>query len=130
MDRDLPYLTKYDTSYEYPISMYDNLPYKRDSDYCNAEHLGLYSGKIIKYFSCHNETDNFVINNHDEDMQTLLSQLKEQQLLQAQQEEADDAEVVSPDEITEEQIQTLIEDQGDTEESEEGVNAFSDVEDW
>lgn len=130
MDRELPYLTKYDTSYEYPISMYDSLPYKRDSDYCNSEHLCLYSGKIIKYFSCHNKTDNFVINNHDDDMQALLSRLREQQLSNLQQEERDETEAISSNEITDEQIQTLIEDQNDSEESEYGVTSFSDVEEW
>ena len=34
------------------MSMYDNLPYQRDSDKCNAGALALYSGNILKYYQC------------------------------------------------------------------------------
>lgn len=33
-------------------SMYDQLPYQRDSDRCNAGAVALYSGNIVKYYRC------------------------------------------------------------------------------
>ena len=58
----LPFSLKYETGLDYPITMYDHLPYQRDSDYCNAEKIGLSTGKIIKYYLCNNETEPLTIN--------------------------------------------------------------------
>ena len=50
------------------MSRYDNLPYKRDSDKCNAGAIALYSGNILKYYHCSlgevlelNDMDNLAI---------------------------------------------------------------------
>ena len=68
----LPFSLKYETGLDYPITMYDHLPYQRDSDYCNAEKIGLSTGKIIKYYLCNNETEPLTINNHDDEIDELL----------------------------------------------------------
>lgn len=35
------------------MSMYDKLPYKRDSDRCNAGAITLCTGNILKYYRCY-----------------------------------------------------------------------------
>ena len=45
-------LKPFDLSMGDDMSMYDNLPYKRDSDKCNAGAIALYSGNILKYYHC------------------------------------------------------------------------------
>lgn len=135
----MPFSLKYEATLEYPISMYDKLPYERDSDYCNGEHVGLTCGKIIKYFLCLNQMEEFQVDNHDEEIQQILAEIqrREQERLQAAKNKPEITG--SPDEITEEQIQTLLEDQEPEEESAEEKlpentgtteNPFSDVEDW
>ncbi|MCH5267998.1 MAG: hypothetical protein J1E62_06615 [Lachnospiraceae bacterium] len=137
----MPFSLKYETTLEYPISMYDKLPYKRDSDYCNAEHIGLTCGKIIKYFLCLNQMEGFLVDNHDEEIQQILAEVqrREQERLLALKSKADAVE--ASDEITEKQIQTLLEDQGEDENGttpahtpseslSDPTNPFADVEDW
>lgn len=34
------------------MSMYDHLPYQRDSDRCNAGAIALCSGNVLKYYRC------------------------------------------------------------------------------
>ena len=41
---------KYDTALDFHVTMYDNLPYQRDSDYCNIEKVAMTSGKVIKFY--------------------------------------------------------------------------------
>ena len=72
----LPFSLKYETGLDYPITMYDHLPYQRDSDYCNAEKIGLSTGKIIKYYLCNNETEPLTINNHDDEFDELFEVLE------------------------------------------------------
>lgn len=43
-------LRHYDTTYEYDMSMYDNLPYNRDRERCNEESVGLQTGNV---YSCY-----------------------------------------------------------------------------
>ena len=75
---------KYETGLDYPITMYDHLPYQRDSDYCNAEKIGLSTGKIIKYYLCNNETEPLTINNHDDEIDELLLHIQLQEQKQDQ----------------------------------------------
>ena len=137
----MPFSLKYEATLEYPISMYDKLPYKRDSDYCNAEHIGLTCGKIIKYFLCLNQMEGFPVDNHDEEIQQILAEIqrREQERLLALKNKAEVVE--SSDEITEKQIQTLLEDQEEEEKDKspedtpseslsDSTNPFADVEDW
>lgn len=124
---------KFDSSMDHPISMYDMLPYQRDSDYCNAEKLTLESGRIIKYYLCLNQSEACPINNHDDEIESILSaiQIKEQQRIQITAQEPDTAEMQYG--ITPEQIQTLLKDPDEEEEEPDlsnAVNPFEDVEDW
>lgn len=125
---------KYDVNLDYGISMYDELPYQRNCDICNEGTLALYSGHIIKYYLCNNQMDEFPINNHDDEIEEILHKilLEEESRRQAPptQEFIQDAS-----EITEEQIQSLLEDSGDTVESDTGVAPeqtinLDDIEDW
>lgn len=125
---------KYDGSLDHPITMYDKLPYQRDSDYCNAEKLTLESGMIIKYYLCLNQMEACPINNHDDEIESILSaiQLQEQQRkieIAAQ----EPATTETQDGITPEQIQTLLKDPDEDEEEpdlSDAVNPFENVEDW
>lgn len=45
-------LKPFDLSMADDMSMYDHLPYQRDSDRCNAGALALYSGNVVKYYRC------------------------------------------------------------------------------
>lgn len=123
---------KYDGSLDHPISMYDKLPYKRDSDYCNAEKLTLESGMIIKYYLCLNQMEVCPINNHDDEIESILSaiQIQEQQRIQIAAQEPDTTE--PQDGITPEQIQTLLKDPDEEEEPDlsDAVNPFEGIEDW
>lgn len=124
---------KYDGSLDHPISMYDMLPYKRDSDYCNAEKLTLQSGSIIKYYLCLNQTESCLINNRDDEIESILATIQSQELQRIQEKPAEPVHDEPQDGITPEQIQTLLEDP-DAEEEEpdlsDAVNPFEDVEDW
>lgn len=124
---------KYDGSLDHPISMYDRLPYQRDSDYCNAEKLTLVSGMIIKYYLCLNQIEACPINNHDDEIESILSaiQIQERQRDQIAAQEPDTTEM--QDGITPEQIQTLLKDPDEEEKVPDlsnAVNPFEDVEDW
>lgn len=126
---------KFDSSLDHPVSMYDNLPYQRDSDYCNAEKLTLKSGMIIKYYLCLNQMEACPINNHDDEIESILAtiQVQEQQRIQIAAQEPETTE--TQDGITPEQIQSLLKDPDVEEEEEEpdlsnAVNPFEDVEDW
>ena len=107
----LPFSLKYETGLDYPITMYDHLPYQRDSDYCNAEKIGMSTGKVIKYYLCNNEAEPLTINNHDDEIDELLLQIQLQEQKQAQiaEEPQPESQQVS-DEITQEQIETLLAD--------------------
>lgn len=107
----LPFSLKYETGLDYPITMYDHLPYQRDSDYCNAEKIGMSTGKVIKYYLCNNEAEPLTINNHDDEINELLLQIQLQEQKQAQiaEEPQPESQQVS-DEITQEQIETLLAD--------------------
>lgn len=42
----------YDKTLEVNLTMYDNMPYKRDDSICNRSTVRLISGNIIKYYRC------------------------------------------------------------------------------
>ncbi len=73
-------LKPFDLSMADDMSMYDNLPYQRDSDRCNAGALALYSGNILKYYHC-SFGEVLELNNMDdlaaEKIQNYLKQEKE-----------------------------------------------------
>lgn len=129
--------SKYDARLDYHISMYDNLPYQRDSDYCNAEKLALESGHIIKYYLCKNQQKQFLVNNHDDEIEEILAGIESRERSRKQTIETEVLEEPQQTGITPEQIQTLLEDNNtpDTEDAEEEIpantaNSFEGVDDW
>lgn len=131
---------KYDTALDYHVTMYDNLPYERDSDYCNIEKVAMYSGKVIKFYLAQHSAEKIVIDNKDEVIEDYLMELKLKQQRQIEANRELPAKENS-DDITDEQIQTLLDDRNENElqNTEEfndedplanSVNAFADVEDW
>lgn len=127
---------KYDSALDYGIDMYDNLPYQRDYDVCNASTLALYSGHIIKYYLCNNQEDGFPVDNHDDQIEQILKKISEQEALRHLPEQEEEVPTVPTQDITEEQIQTLLEDSGEEipPESEPAAPAetvdLDDIEDW
>ena len=136
---------KYDTALDFHVTMYDKLPYQRDSDYCNIEKVALNSGKVIKYFLYMNQPEVVLIDNKDEEFEQFLLELKMKQQRQRElNDSVSEQDALSSDDVTDEQIQTLLDDKGegfsapfdeeqdsdDNSASEDAVNPFADVEDW
>lgn len=139
-----PISNKYDGTLDYRITMYDNLPYKRNSEFCGAQQIALYSGHVIKYYLCINNEDTFKINNHDDNIQEILSNESKKQLKKISEKESEVIDNDNPNGITQEQIKTLLDDpdvsanssadlQSDNTPDDSlnnTVNAFEGVEDW
>lgn len=130
---------KFDRSLDHPITMYDNLPYKRDSDYCNAEKLTLQSGKIIKYYLCINHMEGVPINNRDDEIESILASIQAQERKRIQVAREKPQIPDTQDGITPEQIQSLLKDPDEetedavleeTEDAGEFHDPFAGVEDW
>lgn len=136
---------KYDTALDFHVTMYDKLPYQRDSDYCNVEKIAMNSGKVIKYFLYMNQPEAVLIDNKDEEFEQFLLELKMKQQRQRElNDSVSEKEALPSDEVTDEQIQTLLDDSGegfsapfdegqdsdDNSAAEDSVNPFADVEDW
>ena len=133
---------KYDTALDYHVTMYDKLPYERDSDYCNIEKLAINSGKVLKYFIYVSQPEVVMIDNGDEEFEQYLLELKMKQQKQRELNSSSSHVPELPsDEVTDEQIQTLLDDNGedfsvppdmdeDDEALEDTTNPFADVEDW
>ena len=135
---------KYDTALDFHVTMYDNLPYQRDSDYCNIEKVALVSGRVIKFYLCLNQPEFFEIDNKDDEIENILAETKiaEKKYAAEKRKKLSDTSVNS--DVSEEQIQTLLDDREETgngydesaDEDDElaapegAVNAFADVEDW
>lgn len=136
---------KYDTALDFHVTMYDHLPYQRDSDYCNIEKVALISGRVIKFYLCLNQPEFFAIDNKDDVIEDILAEAKiaKKQYEAAKRKQLFDTAADSG--VSEEQIQSLLDDRGEplegyeepsTEEEDElaapedAVNAFADVEDW
>ncbi len=124
---------KYDGALEYGITMYDNLPYQRNSDVCNASTLALYSGHIIKYYLCNNQSEAFSIDNRDDQIEEILQRIRLEEESRHQVPPTQEF-IQDSSEITEEQIQSLLEDSGESTEEdtmppEQTIN-LDDIEDW
>lgn len=135
---------KYDTALDFHVTMYDKLPYQRDSDYCNVEKLALISGRVIKYYLYCNQPEIFSIDNKDDIIDKILADAAIEEKKYHLQKAGTTANITDKEEVTSEQIQTLLDDQesasfDDTEDGydddelaapSDAVNAFEDVEDW
>ncbi|RKI44222.1 hypothetical protein D7V86_03810 [bacterium D16-51] len=133
---------KYDTALDFHVTMYDNLPYERDSDYCNIEKLALVSGHVIKfYLYYYNQPDTFTIDNKDDRIEEILAKAKTASAGKRPSRMASAVASSEKADVTPEQIQTLLDDRDDmpfedefeedsTDAPTDAVNAFADVEDW
>ena len=120
-------LKPFDLSLVDDMSMYDHLPYQRDSDRCNAGALALYSGNVLKYYQC-SFGETFELN----DMVELAAE-KIQNYLEREKERlstlsSEEAEVVTTftddeDELSDEQLQSLV---GDTSRKKRFLDAYDD----
>lgn len=136
---------KYDTALDFHVTMYDNLPYQRDSDYCNIEKVTLVSGHVIKYYLYFNQPEVFAIDNKDDVIEEILAnaQIAGKKSASMKRVKASNHSTVS--DISEKQIQTLLDDneepiedfdipdfdaEDDLAAPANAVNAFADVEDW
>lgn len=128
---------KYDSALDYGITMYDELPYKRNADVCNGSTVALYSGHIIKYYLCNNEEDCFLIDNHDDEIGQILLDIQQQNALREISEpEPVATESLPLEEITEEQMQNLLEDNDEESKPQslddklDQIVNLDDIEDW
>lgn len=127
---------KYDATLDYGIDMYDNLPYQRDSDICNVGALALFSGHVIKYFVYNYQEEEYLINNRDDEIEMILQKIRQQEEQRLLQQQEQETAPIPTEGVTEEQIQTLLEDsdpEPDEQEEEtppvQTVN-LDDIEDW
>ena len=102
--------SKYDVHLDYQITMYDQLPYKRNSDLCGEQHIAMYSGHVIKYYMCDNDNDDFEINNHDDEIKARLAEIEAHTVITPTVEDTSDELMEGPDGISQEQIKTLLDD--------------------
>jgi len=136
---------KYDTALDFHVTMYDNLPYKRDSDYCNIEKVTLVSGRVIKFYLCLNQPEFFAIDNKDDVIENILAEAKTAQRKYEAAKHRQLSDTAADSGVSEKQIQSLLDDHGEPLEGynepeaededelaapENAVNAFADVEDW
>lgn len=135
---------KYDEALDFHITMYDNLPYERDSDFCGVQQIAMYSGHIIKYYLCLNEEEAFEVNNHDDEIEEILAAARQKEYERTKTPAARHSrrKVQEESGITQEQIRTLLKDQDtdvevppsdyddDNLANENAVDAFAGVEDW
>ena len=132
---------KYDSFLDFHVTMYDNLPYQRDADYCNIEKVALYSGRVIKYYLCVNQPERVPIDNKDDQIEQILESVLAEERKRLAERKTEVVKITGEDEVTQEQIQTLLDENGNAfsegeagrdkmDAVEETVNAFSDVEDW
>ncbi len=63
----------YDTSLENNSSMYDKLPYQRNTDLCNASTIQLNSGNLLKYYRCYGGEEAREINTKDDSFSSIVS---------------------------------------------------------
>lgn len=129
---------KYDEAMDYHITMYDNLPYRRDSDFCGIQQVSLYSGHIIKYYLCLNHEDAYEVGNHDDEIEEILAVAQKNEAKRMAMPEKKQTGKSKREEqgITQEQIKTLLKDNSAPPASDDNlapanaVNAFEGVEDW
>lgn len=134
MSTPVKYNAHYDSSMDYGITMYDNLPYCRDVDHCNSSHVRMCSGHIIKYFMCQDQEGCYSVDNRDAQTQQLLNRLRleaQQRALEEQAESPAETADSPSNAITEEQIQGLVTDQQQEPPSPAADPIdLDDIEDW
>ena len=129
---------KYDAAIDYHVSMYDLIPYKRNSDVCGRQQVAMYSGHIIKYYMCVNDQEQFKIDNKDDEIENILAKIEQNQRINISPSDVETISDNKSDGITQEQIQTLLDDpeevspddNNDIDAAATPVNAFDGIDDW
>ena len=122
--------SKYDVHLDYQITMYDQLPYKRNADLCGEQNIAMYSGHIIKYYMCDNKEDSLEVDNHDGEIKTLLADIEANTSVTPTVEDISDNEDDMPEGISQKQVQTLLDDKPEPEDiSVKEFESFDDVPD-
>lgn len=104
-------LRPFDESMITDLSMYDHMPYIRDSGICNIETVRLVSGNIIKYYRYDTNLP-FNLDNQDEMIRKKLDELRK---LRAQELQEVISDVEFGNKLTEEQVKRLVEDEAEIE---------------
>ena len=112
--------SKYDVHLDYQITMYDQLPYKRNADLCGEQNIAMYSGHIIKYYMCDNKEDSFEVDNHDGEIKTLLADIEANTSVTPTVEDISVKEFESFDDVPDNEPNPSI----------PTVDAFAGIEDW
>ena len=102
--------SKYDVHLDYQITMYDQLPYKRNADLCGEQNIAMYSGHVIKYYMCDNKEKQFAVDNHHEQIKAILAKIEADSVVKPTADDIEDTSSNEPDGISQEQIQTLLDD--------------------
>lgn len=132
---------KYDTALDFHVTMYDNLPYQRDSDYCNEQKRALVSGRVIKFYLYMCQPEKFLIDNKDDEIEEILARIQAARPKHSPAHKVPKLPSESDSGVTQEQIQTLLEDTPNNSPKAQpedntldaplnSVNAFANVEDW
>lgn len=99
-------LRPYDSSMEDNLTMYDDIPYERDTDLCNQKTITLHSPNMLKYYSYEINQSTYQVPNQDDLFVKKLEDMRQRLAsAQSQPESAGEKDV-----ITQEQIQELVED--------------------
>jgi len=53
--------------------LYDRLPYQRNYNMCNEEHVAMESGNIVKFYDCKESRKNYKIPNKDDEFIEMLA---------------------------------------------------------
>lgn len=117
--------SKYDVHLDYQITMYDQLPYKRNPDLCGKQNIAMYSGHIIKYYMCDNNTNQFKVDNRDGQIRSILAEIEANTAVRPTVENFSSVSQNDPDGISQEQIQTLLDDKPDTGGNDMSADDFS-----
>lgn len=102
-------LAPFDSSSTDHLSMYDNLPYKRNSDVCNGEAVTKETGNVLKFYRCRLENP-YEISNRDDSTYKMLSKLRKEQTPSAPSENTEPEAAPVSNGITEEQMDELFRD--------------------
>ena len=92
--------SKYDVHLDYQITMYDQLPYKRNADLCGEQNIAMYSGHIIKYYMCDNNQNQFKVDNRDDQIKAILAEIEAHSVVKPSLEDISDASQNDPDGIS------------------------------
>lgn len=129
-ENNAPHFSKlgpYDASGEVNLSMYDKLPYKRNYDACNAEHIRMESGNVLKYYRI-STGEAYEVKNHDETFAKRIARKQQRKKEEPVVDLGDFSEDFPDRGLTEEQMNELFKDDGNT--ASPAASVMEDDDDW